>query len=496
MAIDSAPPPTRPAGTAYEAVIGLEVHSQLLTASKMFCGCSAEYAGAAPNSHVCPVCLGMPGTLPVINKRAVELMIMTGLALNCEIPEASKFDRKNYPYPDLVKGYQISQYDLPFAKDGWMDVEVDGKVTRVGIERVHQEEDTARLVHGTDADGAGASFVDVNRSGVPLMEIVSKPDIRSAAEARAYLQKLRAIVRALGVSTGNMDEGSFRCDANISLRPVGQQEYGTKAEIKNMNSFRAVFRAIEYEIQRQAEVLNRGDRVVQETRGWIEERGVTVSQRSKEEAHDYRYFPEPDLPPLFVSKEWVASLQASLPELPDARRERYIAQHGLTPYLAGQLTASAEVGALFEETLALYPDPRKVGNWIQTELFRLLKESGDEDSTAVLPQPAHLAELLTLVDNGTIGQTAAKQVFEEMYHSGKAPSVVVEELGLTQVSDTDELTRIVDEIIAANPKPVADYKGGKVSAAGRLVGEVMKATRGRANPGVVKDVLVARLDAS
>ena len=482
-------------GTAYEAVIGLEVHSQLLTASKMFCGCSSEYAGAAPNSHVCPVCLGMPGMLPVINKRAVELTIMTGLALNCEIPHASKFDRKNYPYPDLVKGYQISQYDLPFCNDGWIDVEVDGQVRRIGMERVHLEEDTARLVHGNDSDGHPASFADMNRSGVPLMEIVSKPDLRSPAEARAYLQKLRSILRALGVSTGNMEEGSFRCDANISMRPVGQAEYGTKAEVKNMNSFRAVFRALEYEIRRQTEVLQRGERVVQETRGWVEERGVTVSQRSKEQAHDYRYFPEPDLPPVFVAAEWVSELEAKLPELPDARRERYVAEHGLTPYLAGQLTATAEIGELFERTLALYPDPRKVGNWIQTELFRLQKESGDEEGASGLPSPDHLADLLKLVDAGTINQTAAKQVFEEMYRTGRAPGEVVEALGLTQVSDADELTRIVDEVIAANPKPVADYKGGKVSAAGRLVGEVMKATRGRANPGVVKDVLFARLDA-
>lgn len=484
-------------GTAYEAVIGLEVHSQLLTASKMFCGCSAEYAGAAPNSHVCPVCLGMPGTLPVINRRAVELMVMTGLALNCEIPDASKFDRKNYPYPDLMKGYQISQYDLPLAKDGWMDVEVDGAVRRIGIERVHQEEDTARLVHGTDSEGHAASFVDVNRSGVPLMEIVSKPDLRSPAEARAYLQKLRAIVRALGVSTGNMDEGSFRCDANVSLRPVGETTLGTKTEVKNMNSFRAVYRAIEFEITRQTEILGRGERVVQETRGWVDDRGVTVSQRSKEQAHDYRYFPEPDLPPLFLAREWVAELKSSLPELPDARRERYIGGHGLTPYLAGQLTASAEVGELFERTLALYPDPRKVGNWIQTELFRLQKEAGDsdEDGAGKLVSPEHLAELLQLVDTGTIGQTAAKQVFEEMYRTGQAPAAVVEKLGLTQVSDTDELTRVIDEVIAANPKPVADYKGGKTSAASRLVGEVMKATRGRANPGVVRDLLFARLDA-
>src|SRR5215212_698590 len=435
-------PPT----SGYEAVIGLEVHSQLLTASKMFCGCSSEYAGASPNSHVCPICLGMPGTLPVINKRAVELMIMTGLALNCEIPHASKFDRKNYPYPDLVKGYQISQYDLPFAREGWMDVEVDSVVRRIGIERVHQEEDTARLVHGADSAGQAASFADMNRAGVPLMEIVSKPDIRSAAEARAYLQKLRAIVRALGVSTGNMDEGSFRCDANVSIRPVGATEYGTKAEVKNMNSFRGVF-------------------------------------------------PEPDLPPIFVSAEWVDELRAHLPELPDARRDRYVAEHGLTPYLAGQLTASAEIGEFFERTLALYPDPRKVGNWIQTELFRLQKESGDEEGAGRLPSPEHLAELLRLVDSGTINQTAAKQVFEEMYRDGKAPSAVVEALGLTQVSDADELTRVIDEVIAANPKPVADYKGGKASAAGRLVGEVMKATRGRANPGVVKDLLFARLDA-
>src|SRR5215212_5629836 len=344
----SAPPTSE-----YEAVIGLEVHSQLLTASKMFCSCSSEYAGAAPNSHVCPICLGMPGTLPVINRRAVELMIMTGLALNCEIPAASKFDRKNYPYPDLVKGYQISQYDLPFAREGWMD----GVVRRIGIERVHQEEDTARLVHGADSAGQAASFADMNRAGVPLMEIVSKPDIRSAAEARAYLQKLRAIVRALGVSTGNMDEGSFRCDANVSIRPVGATEYGTKAEVKNMNSFRGVFLAVEYEIQRQTEVLRRGERVVQETRGWVDERGITVSQRSKEQAHDYRYFPEPDLPPIFVSAEWVDELRAHLPELPDARRDRYVAEHGLTPYLAGQLTASAEIGEFFERTLALYPDP-------------------------------------------------------------------------------------------------------------------------------------------
>jgi aspartyl-tRNA(Asn)/glutamyl-tRNA(Gln) amidotransferase subunit B len=328
------------------------------------------------------------------------------------------------------------------------------------------------------------------------MEIVSKPDMRSPAEARAYLQKLRLILRWIGVSNANMEEGQFRCDANISLRHIGESTLGTKTEVKNMNSFAAVYRALEFEIKRQTEALQRGERIVQETRGWVDDRGVTVSQRSKEQAHDYRYFPEPDLPPLFVTRDWVDGIRARLPELPDARRERYIAQHGLTPYLASQLTSSAEIGDLFERTLALYPDPRKAGNWIQTELFRLQKDSGDDESTVTLPTPEHLADLLKLIDAGTISQSAAKQVFEEMYRSGRAPAEVVEALGLAQVSDTAELQRIVDEVIAANPKPVEDYRSGKTSAAGRLVGEVMKATRGRANPAVVNDLLRTRLDAS
>ena len=476
----------------FEAVIGLEVHCQLLTNSKMFCGCSADYAGAPPNTHVCPICLGMPGVLPVINRRAVELTLMTGLALNCEIPAASKFDRKNYPYPDLMKGYQISQYDLPFTRDGWIDVEVDGHVRRVGMERVHLEEDTARLVHATDSRGRPCSLIDVNRSGVPLMEIVSKPDLRSPAEARAYLQKLRAILRTLGVSTGNMEEGSFRCDANISLRPAGSDLLGTKAEVKNMNSFRSVARALEYEIGRQTALLESGERVIQETRGWVEDRGVTVPQRSKEQAHDYRYFPEPDLPPVFVSREWIAELRAQLPELPDARRERYVAQYGLSPYLAGQLTASKDVADLFERTVRLYPDPKKVGNWIQTELFRL-QPRGDEDGLGPTPSAEHLAELLQLIDRGTVSGSAAKQVFEEMYRTGRAPGAIVESLGLTQVSDEDALSGAVAEVIAANPKPVADYRAGKTAALGRLVGEVMKATRGRANPALVGDLLRRRL---
>ncbi len=478
----------------YEAVVGLEVHSQLLTRSKMFCGCSAEYAGAPPNTQVCAICLGMPGTLPVANRRAVELTLMTGLALNCEIPDASKFDRKNYPYPDLVKGYQISQYDLPFCRGGWIDVEADGGSRRIGIERVHLEEDTARLVHGVDAAGRACSFVDVNRSGAPLMEIVSKPDLRSPAEARVYLQKLRAILRTLGVSTGNMEEGSFRCDANVSLRVVGESELGTKTEVKNMNSFRSVQRALEYEIGRHTALLESGGRVVQETRGWIEDRGLTVSQRSKEQAHDYRYFPEPDLPPLFIKREWVAELQQALPELPDARRERYVSQHGLTPYLAGQLTASAETADFFEQTVQIYPDPKKVGNWIQSELFRLQNEAGDDDASGSVPQPEHMAELLRLLDAGTIGGSAAKQVFDEMYRTGAAPAQIVESRSLTQVSDSDALSGVVDDVIKANPSPVADYRGGKTAALGRLVGEIMKATRGRANPSLASELLRTRLN--
>jgi aspartyl-tRNA(Asn)/glutamyl-tRNA(Gln) amidotransferase subunit B len=477
--------------TRLEAVIGLEVHCQLLTRSKMFCSCSAEYAGASPNTHTCPVCIGMPGVLPVINRRAVEFTMMTGLALNCSIPEASKFDRKNYPYPDLMKGYQISQYDLPFCVDGWVDVEVDGETLRVGMERVHLEEDTARLVHGVDSSGRNCSLIDMNRAGVPLMEIVSRPDIRTPAQARAYLQKLRLIVRTLGVSTGNMDEGSFRCDANISMRRVGSSTYGTKAEVKNMNSFRSVQRALEFEIARQTALIEAGERVVQETRGWVEDRGVTVSQRSKEAAHDYRYFPEPDLPPVFVSREWVADVQATLPELPDARRERYIADFGLSSYLAAQLATTATYGELFEGTVALGTEPIKVGNWIQTELFRLEKDADEAGVGGVTPDS--LAGLVRLVDAGTLSGASAKQAFEAMYRDGGSPEAIVDRLGLRQMSDTSELDTIVDGVIAANPQPVADYRAGKVAAVGRLVGEVMKATRGRANPGVVTELIKSRL---
>jgi aspartyl-tRNA(Asn)/glutamyl-tRNA(Gln) amidotransferase subunit B len=473
----------------YETVIGLEVHAQLLTRSKMFCGCSAEYAGAPPNTHVCPICLGMPGVLPVINRRAVESTIVTALALNCQIPEASKFDRKNYPYPDLPKGYQISQYDLPFSKDGWIDVETDGTTARIGMERVHLEEDTAKMTHTT-----GGSLVDFNRSGVPLMEIVSKPDLRSPAQARVYLQKLRGILRTLGVSTGNMEEGSFRCDANVSLRPLGSSEFGAKVEVKNMNSFRSVQRALEFEVARQAELLERGERIVQETRGWVEDRGVTVPQRSKEFAHDYRYFPEPDLPPIFVSREWVAELRAGLPELPDARRERFVQQYGLGPYDAAQLTAARATADFFEQTVRLHPEPKKVSNWIQSELFRLQKAGGEEDGeTTGGLTPERLAELIKLVDANAISVAAGRQVLERVYRTGREPTALVEELGLAQLSDTSELERMVEQVLAAQPQAVADYRAGKTGAVNFLAGQVMKASRGKANPNLVRELIEQRL---
>ncbi|HEX3245666.1 MAG TPA: Asp-tRNA(Asn)/Glu-tRNA(Gln) amidotransferase subunit GatB [Chloroflexota bacterium] len=485
--------------TEFEAVIGLEVHSQLLTKSKMFCGCSADYAGASPNSHVCPVCLGMPGMLPVMNRTAVEYMIMTALALNCEIPEASKFDRKNYPYPDLMKGYQISQYDLPLSRHGWLMVETEDGERKIRLERVHLEEDTGKLTH-VNENGESHTLLDVNRSGVPLMEIVGAPDIRSPAEARAYLVKLRTILRTIGVSSGNMEEGAFRCDANISLRPKGSTSYGTKAEVKNMNSFRSVQRALEFEIERQTKQLRSGERVVQETRGWVEDKGITVSQRSKEQAHDYRYFPEPDLPPLSVSREWVAELRSRLPELPDARRDRFISEYGLGRYDASVLTTARAMADFFEATVKEGVDPKKVSNWIQSELFRLQKAGGDtgDDSVAELGKltPPSLAGLIKLVDAGTISSSAAKEVFEQLYRSGGKAAAIIEERGLAQISDAGALEQAVADAIANNAAAVADYKSGKTAAIGRLVGVVMKATRGAANPGLVNDLLRQKLDAA
>ena len=471
----------------YEAVVGIEVHAQLLTESKMFCRCSADYAAAEPNTHVCPVCLGMPGMLPVINQKAVEYTVMTALALNCQIPEFSKFDRKNYFYPDLPKGYQISQYDLPLSRDGWLDIEVGGGSRRIGIERVHLEEDTAKLVHL-----GGYSLVDFNRAGVPLMEIVSRPDIRTPEEARQYLTRLRTIVRYLGVNSGNMEEGAMRCEANISLRPRGRIELGTKVEVKNLNSFHSVKLALEYEIERQARILETGGRIEQVTMGWDEARGVTVVQRSKEHAHDYRYFPEPDLPPLALSREWVEGTRARLPELPDARRSRFVEQYGLSRYDAEVLTADRPVADYFESCVRSYPNAKTVANWITGELFRLLKAM-DAGIETVKITPDALAELLTLVEKGAINISIAKDVFAAMFETGRSATQIVKEKGLAQVSDVEELSRIVEQVIADNPGPVAEYLAGKDAVLRFLVGQVMKATRGKANPKLVNRLLRERL---
>jgi len=483
----------------FETIIGLEVHAQLLTKSKMYCGCSADYANAPPNTHVCPVCLGMPGVLPVINKQAIEYTIMTGLALNCNISEYTKFDRKNYPYPDLMKGYQISQYDTPIAKGGWLTIEVNGERKKIGIIRVHLEEDVAKLLHRPSAEGPDRedySLVDVNRSGVPLMEIVGEPDLRSPEEARQYLIKLRSILQYLGVSTGNMEEGSFRCDANISIRAIGAKESFPKVEVKNMNSFKAVYLALEYEAERQRQAVAEGKRLVQETRGWVEDKGKTVSQRSKEYAHDYRYFPEPDLPPLVISREWVAQIKARLPELPEARRERFIAQYGLPIYDANLLTSSKNLADYFEEVrqTANTVSPKDISNWLLGEVSRIMNADNIEiNEFKKKVTPPMLSNLITSTQNSIINIATAKSVLEEMFQTGKEASEIISARGLSQISDTKAIEEAADQAIVANPQAVADFKAGKVQAVKFLVGQVMKITRGRANPAVVNEVLQKKL---
>jgi aspartyl-tRNA(Asn)/glutamyl-tRNA(Gln) amidotransferase subunit B len=487
--------------TAYEVVIGLEVHAQLTTRSKMFCRCSASYSGAEPNTHVCPVCMGMPGVLPVINTRAVEYTIMTGLALNCEIPEQAKFDRKNYPYPDLMKGYQISEYDMPLCVNGYVDIEVEGQPRRIRINRVHLEEDTARLLHRTDETGEGFSLLDVNRAGMPLMEIVTEPDARSPQEAVAYLTKLRQILRYLGVSDANMEEGSFRCEPNLSLRPKGATSFGAKVELKNLNSFRAALRSMEFEVERQTRILNQGGKVVSETRGWREETGETASQRSKEEAHDYRYFPEPDLPPLAISRRQVDEIRARLPELPDARRQRFIEGYGLSPYEASLLTDSRPRADYFEAAVGaeapgrngdLRARAKAIANWLLGDLSRLLN-AGGIDVTEARVAPSQLAALVALVDAGRLSGTAAKQVLEEMFRSGRDPAAIVAERGLELIEDKGVVTEAIAKVIAANPKAVADYRAGKAETINPLVGQVMKEMRGRANAAEVRALLQAEL---
>ncbi len=488
---------------SYETIIGLEVHAQLRTKSKMFCRCSADYADDAANTHVCPVCLGMPGVLPTINKQAVEYTIMTALALNCGISEYTKFDRKNYPYPDLMKGYQISQYDAPIGHHGWLTIEADGQKKKVSITRVHLEEDVAKLIHRTSPNKEAYSLVDVNRSGVPLMEIVGEPDLHSPEEARQYLMKLRSVLQYLDVSTANMEEGSFRCDANISIRPEGNPESMAKVEVKNMNSFKAVYRALEYEAKRQRKAAEEGKRLVQETRGWVEEKGITVSQRSKEYAHDYRYFPEPDLPPLVLNQDWVEEMRAKLPELPEARRNRFVAEYGLPLYDANLLTSSKAMADYFEECLRtegykkLPKDKgaKEVSNWLLGEVSRIMNANNiDIVDFGRRVSPKEFAGLLVLHSQAVVNTATAKSVLEEMFKTGKNADEIITQRGLSQISDTAAIEAEVITVINNNKPAVADYKAGREQAIKFLVGQVMKATGGRANPKLVNELLKKKLE--
>lgn len=477
------------AATQWEPVIGLEVHAQLLTRTKMFCRCGADYASTAPNTRVCPVCLGLPGALPVINRKAIELTIRTGLAVGCSIASFSRFDRKNYFYPDLMKGYQVSQYDHPLCENGHLTFLVGTESRNARIKRVHLEEDTAKLTHVNDLEGT-ASLVDVNRGGVPLMEIVGEPDLRGAEEAREYLRALRSILRYIGVASGNMEEGSFRCDANVSVRPKGSDTYGTKVEIKNMNSFRSVYNALQFEIVRQAAILDAGGTLIQETRGWDDARGVTVSQRSKEFAHDYRYFPEPDLPSLTPDPAWIEAIRASMPELPAQRRDRYITSFGLSPYDATLLSTEREFAEFFDRSVALGGSAKSVANWMNGDVRRLMADSPIEAGKLT---PDALVELLLLLEKGEINRGQGQQIIEVLFREGGTARAIAEERGFKQVSDESALLELVDAAIASNAKSVADFRAGKLNAIGFLVGQVMKATKGQANPSIVSAILTRRL---
>ena len=459
----------------YEAVIGLEVHTELQTKTKIFCSCRTSF-GADPNTNVCPVCLGLPGVLPVLNKKVLEYAVRAGLALNCEISRFSKFDRKNYYYPDLPKNFQTSQFDLPICEHGYLDVEVEGEKRRIRITRAHMEEDAGKLVHhGTSITDSDYSLVDYNRTGTPLLEIVSEPDMRSAKEAVAYMEKMRAILQYVGISDCRMEEGSLRCDANVSVRPVGQKELGTKTEIKNINSFKGVERAIEYEAMRQAELLEDGGKVVQETRTWDEKEGVTKSMRTKEEANDYRYFPEPDLVPFTVSDEYIENIRKSLPELPDARKERYMKEFGLSSEDAVFMTNDKATADYFEAAVDAGADPKACVNWLMGEFASQLSTDGIEIAKAPV-SAENLAALLKLISKGTISGKIAKKVFATMWKEGGNPEEIVKAQGLVQISDTAELSKLVDEVVGKNPKAVEDFKAGKKKAVGALVGQIMKAT--------------------
>jgi aspartyl-tRNA(Asn)/glutamyl-tRNA(Gln) amidotransferase subunit B len=478
--------------TSYETVIGLEVHAQLSTATKMFCGCSTAF-GAAPNTQTCPVCQGMPGTLPVINRRAIELGIKTALAIGCTVNTSNRFARKHYYYPDMPKNYQISQYEEPLAEHGVLTIASGDSPRDIGIQRLHLEEDVGKLIHEGALETAMASHVDYNRAGVPLMEIVSRPDLRSPEEAATYLRALRAILVYLRVCDGNMEEGSLRCDANVSLRRRGTSELGTKVEIKNMNSFRNVQHALEHEVVRQARALDAGERLVQETRLWDPDAGRTVSMRSKEFAHDYRYFPEPDLPPLEVDARWVDEIRSGLPELPPARRARFAEAYGLSAYDADLLTQGRGLADYFEEAARAHGKPKIVANWVLNEVLRELQGDDDRAVAGCPVPPEHLVGLLKLIDDGTISGRIAKDVFEKMYRSGEAADTIVRREGLTQVADAGELAAVLDNVLSSNPKVVADVKAGKKAAISYLIGQVMKSTGGRANPALVHALLSEKL---
>ncbi len=475
----------------YEMVCGVEVHTELATKTKIFCSCSTEFGGEQ-NTHVCPVCSGLPGVMPVLNSEVVNLAIKAGLAMNCEIADFSKFDRKNYYYPDLPKNYQTSQFDLPICKGGWLEIVVDGQVKKIGITRAHMEEDAGKLVHsGETITSSMESYVDYNRTGVPLLEIVSEPDMRSIPEVLAYLEQLVQILEYTEVSDCKLEQGSVRFDVNVSLRTKGSLELGTRTETKNLNSYSSVRRCMEYEIERQAGLLDDGERIIQETRTWDEGKGITLSLRSKEEAHDYRYFPEPDLVPLVIDREWVERTRQTLPELPVARRIRFQTL-GLSDYDAGVLTSSKALADFFDQALTQYTDAKSLANWVMGDLTRLLNAQQCAVSDSPI-SPVQLAELLQLIDQGTISGKIAKSVIEEMYTTGKAASLIIKDKGLAQISDEGALLGIIDQILASNPQSVEDYRAGKERAIGFLVGQIMKATKGQANPGIVNQLLKEKL---
>jgi aspartyl-tRNA(Asn)/glutamyl-tRNA(Gln) amidotransferase subunit B len=476
----------------YEPVIGLEVHAHLLTESKIFCGCPTRF-GAEPNSNTCPVCMGFPGVLPVLNKKVVEFAIRAGLATHCEITRTSRWARKNYFYPDLPKGYQISQYELPVCERGFLEIDAGGARKKIRLTRIHMEEDAGKNIHDVRGD---YSLVDLNRAGVPLLEIVSEPDLRSAEEATAYLKNLRAILQYLEICDGNMEEGSFRCDANVSVRPQGAEEFGTKVEIKNLNSFKAVEKAIASEIERQIDTLAAGGKLIQETRLWDADREVTRSMRSKEFAHDYRYFPDPDLLPLVIDEKWIAEIRTSLPELPEARRQRFVGEYGLPPYAAEILTGRRDVADYFEAAVKIHANPKAVSNWVMGDLFRVIKDKNLDDALSIADWPVsaeHLAAMIKMIDDGKISGKIAKGLFTEMLATGVPPEQIVRDKGLEQVSDAGSIESAVDQVLAAHAKQVADFRSGNEKIFGFLVGQVMKATQGKASPQVVNDLLRKKL---